>query len=147
MRNDVIKADGQTPAADDPKSRYAISSDMVMCLHLAHPDLPREVEKIFSAKLECQDLASLESDVFTRAQVILQQLEGSTSIRRTVPPSSPDNSSVSVDPKTDQNKSVVQPGQPTIAPRVSTALDRKLRHLHTSSKTVLNSHRRTDSTC
>ena len=87
MRNDSIKADGEIPAQDDPKSRYAISSDIVMCLHLAHPDLPREVEKIFSAKLENQDLASLESDVFTRAQVILHQLESNASVRRTVPPS------------------------------------------------------------
>ena len=85
MANDSIKADGQVLAQDDPKSRYATSSDIVMCLYMAHEDLPKEIQKIFSAKLEHQDVVSLEADIFTRAQLVLEQLEGNTSVRRSQP--------------------------------------------------------------
>ena len=88
LAKNAIKADGKVLTEDDPKSRYAVPSDIVMCLHMAHPQLPVEIKEIFSAKLENQDLASLEQDIFTRPQMVLNQLEAGTTIRRTVPPSS-----------------------------------------------------------
>ena len=56
------------------KIKY-VNNFTVICLHMAHEDLPKEIHKIFSAKLEHQDVASLEADIFTRAQLILEQLE------------------------------------------------------------------------
>ena len=47
-----------TPDSDENGERYRLSSDIVLCLHMAHPDLPAEVEKLLSSKLEYQDLAS-----------------------------------------------------------------------------------------
>ena len=56
----------------------------MMCLHMAHEDLPKEIHKIFSAKLEHQDVVSLEADIFTRAQLVLEQLEACVGLNHCV---------------------------------------------------------------
>ena len=47
-----------TATEDEKGERYRISSNLVLCLHLAHPDLPAEVEKLLTGKLVSQDVAS-----------------------------------------------------------------------------------------
>ena len=78
-KDDDIKINqGNTikPADEDENGeRYRLSSDIVACLHMAHPDLPQEVEKMLSAKLENQDVASLEREIFVKANIALEQLE------------------------------------------------------------------------
>ena len=79
-KNDEIKIDDGknkliTATKEEIGERYRLSSDIVMCLYLAHPQLPSEVEKTLSAKLEYQDLASLEKEVMVKANIILNQLE------------------------------------------------------------------------
>ena len=80
--NTIVTAD-----CDENGERYRLSSDIVLCLHMAHPDLPAEVEKLLSSKLEYQDLASLEREVFVKANIALEQLDRKgPSVRRTQPP-------------------------------------------------------------
>ena len=73
-----------TPTEDETGDRYRLSSDIVACLYFAHEDLPTEVEKLLSNKLENQDVASLEQEIFVKANIVLEQLERSRpSVRRT----------------------------------------------------------------
>ena len=78
-KDDSIKIeDGNkliTPTKDEIGERYRLSSDIVACLHMAHPDLPSEVEKLLSGKLENQDVASLQKEIFVKANIALEQLE------------------------------------------------------------------------
>ena len=60
----------QTATADEVGERYRLSSDIVACLFMCHPDLPQEVEKMLSAKLETQDVASLEKEIMVKANIV-----------------------------------------------------------------------------
>ena len=64
-----------TAEKDEDGERYRLSSDIVNCLFMCHPDLPAEVEKLLSGKLESQDVASLQKEIFTKANIVLEQLE------------------------------------------------------------------------
>ena len=68
-----------------------LSSDIVACLYFAHEDLPAEVEQLLSGKLEHQDVASLQKEIFVKANIALEKLEKTRpSVRRTnVPRRSP----------------------------------------------------------
>ena len=57
----ITDSSGQlkTATEDETGDRYRLSSDLVLCLYMAHPELPSEVEKLLSGKLEHQDVASL----------------------------------------------------------------------------------------
>ena len=41
--NDKLKVDNTTAAADEPENRYSLSSDIVMFLYMAHPQLPYKI--------------------------------------------------------------------------------------------------------
>ena len=89
-KNDDIKISEngvlKTADKDEIGERYRLSSDIVSCLYAAHPDLPTEVEKLLSSKLENQDVASLEREIFVKANIALEQIERKgTSVRRTNP--------------------------------------------------------------
>ena len=71
--------------ADEKGERYRLSSDIVTCLYMAHPELPAEVEKMLSSKLEYQDVASLQKEIFVKATIALEQLDQNASVRRTQP--------------------------------------------------------------
>merc|ERR1711951_73865 len=73
--------------SDEQSSRYACSSDIVLALYLAHPDLPEEVAKSLQGKLEKQDVYSLEDLIKAKANQILQTWEeaGTSCARRTTP--------------------------------------------------------------
>lgn len=69
---------------DEEGERYRLSSDIVLCLWMCHPELPAEIEKMHSSKLETQDVASLEREIMTKANIALEQLENrNPSVRRT----------------------------------------------------------------
>ena len=74
-----------TATADEKGERYRLSSDIVTCLYLAHPELPKEVEKMLSSKLENQDVASLQREIFVKANIALEQLDQKTTVRRSQP--------------------------------------------------------------
>ena len=78
-KNDEIKISEnsvlKTADKDESGERYRLSSDIVSCLYAAHPDLPAEVEKLLSSKLENQDVASLEREIFVKANIALEQIE------------------------------------------------------------------------
>ena len=87
-KNDEIKISDNTGKLitanrDEQGERYRLSSDIVTCLYLAHPDLPSEVEKMLSGKLENQDVASLQKEIFVKANIILEQLDRNPSVNRT----------------------------------------------------------------
>ena len=78
-QGDEIKiSDGSnivTAARDEIGERYRLSSDIVACLYFAHEDLPAEVEQMLSHRLETQDVASLQKEIFTKANIALEKLE------------------------------------------------------------------------
>ena len=89
-KNDEIKitnSEGKliNAPADEKGERYRLSSDIVLCLYLAHPELPQEVEKMLSSKLENQDVASLQKEIFVKANIALEQLDQKASVKRTQP--------------------------------------------------------------
>ena len=63
MANDNLKTDNNTLVSIEPESRYGIFSDIVTCLHMAHP---AEVKSVFHGKLEYQDLTSLKDQIMER---------------------------------------------------------------------------------
>ena len=86
-QGDEIKiSDGNnivTAARDEIGERYRLSSDIVACLYFAHEDLPAEVEQMLSHRLETQDVASLQKEIFTKANIALEKLEKTRpSVRR-----------------------------------------------------------------
>ena len=89
-KNDEIKItnnEGKLISApkDEIGERYRLSSDIVTCLYLAHPELPKEVEKMLISKLENQDVASLQREIFVKANIALEQLDQRASIKRAQP--------------------------------------------------------------
>ena len=78
-----ITKDGKliTPDRDEVGERYRVSSDIVLCLYLAHPDLPAEVEKALSSKLEHQDVASLEREIMVKASKTIPGMIFSCALR------------------------------------------------------------------
>ena len=78
-KDDEIKiSDGDnliTATKDEIGERYRLSSDIVACLYFAHEDLPAEVEQLLSGKLEHQDVASLQKEIFVKANIALEKLE------------------------------------------------------------------------
>ena len=90
-KNDDIKISDSagkliTAPKDEQGERYRLSSDIVTCLYLAHPDLPSEVEKMLSGKLENQDVASLHKEIFVKANIALEQLDKKPTVNRTQVP-------------------------------------------------------------
>ena len=86
-KNDEIKiSEGGniiTATKDEIGERYRLSSDIVACLYFAHEDLPAEVEQLLSGKLEHQDVASLQKEIFVKGNIALEKLEKTRpSVRR-----------------------------------------------------------------
>ena len=81
-KDDKLKVDDAKAKESDKLSRYGSGSELVLCLHMAHKQLPIKLANILSTKLKQNDVTSMKDIILDKAQDVLDEFEGSTSVNR-----------------------------------------------------------------
>ena len=76
-KDDKLKIDNEKATADEVQCRFSKSTELVLFLHMTHPQLPKRMAQIFGNKLKDRDVASLQEQILDRCQSVLDELEGS----------------------------------------------------------------------